>query len=195
VTTSTARVAAFSALAIGIAGDLLLRGPWYLGFVGVVYLILGAAWAVTGAAEGARTRSLVLGLTALAAAGLILRDDPMLYFFDLVAVLSGLALVVWLQLGRGFARFRVRDAFRAWFAAAYASVVKGPSTLVREPQWPRPVSSGDRRARLAAGGAHRRMRDGRAASAQHRRAQSRGPLESAEPGPGRPGTRHRDHTA
>jgi uncharacterized protein DUF4153 len=152
VITSKARIAAASAIGIGIAGDLLLRGAWYLGFVGLVFLMLGVAWAVTSGAPGSVSRALVLGLTALAATGLILRDEPMLYFFNFVAVLTGLALLAWLPLGRSFARFRVRDALRAWSAAVFASIANGPSTLVREPHWPRPVSTGDRRVRSLAVG-------------------------------------------
>ena len=148
-----ARIAVASALAAGAAGDILLRGPgWYLGLVGLVFLVLGAAWAVNAGREGLSSRSLLLALTAFAATGLILRDAATLYFYDLVAILTGGALVVWLPLGRRFARFRVRDALRAWGAAFLASVGGAPATLFRDPKWGRPTAIGERRFRAAAAG-------------------------------------------
>lgn len=148
-----ARIAAASALAAGAAGDVLLRGPgWYLGFVGLVFLVLGAAWAANAGREGLAPRSLILALTAFAATGLILRDAGTLYFYDLVAILTGGALVAWLPLGRSLSRFRIRDAWRAWGVAFLASVAGAPATLFRDPNWDRPTAFGEHRFRAAAVG-------------------------------------------
>ena len=148
-----ARIAAAAALAAGAAGDVLLRGPgWYLGLVGLVFLVLGAAWGVNAGREGHSSRSLLLALTALAATGLILRDAATLYFYDFIAILAGAALVAWLPLGRSLTRFRLRDGLRAWWTAFLAGLGGAFATFFRDPEWARTSAAGERRFRAVAVG-------------------------------------------
>lgn len=144
-----ARLATALAVALGAAGDVLLREEWYLGFVGFILLLLGAAWALTAGRTGLLQRSLLLAGSGLAAVGLILRDAQTLYLYDFLALLTGLALVAWLPLGRGLGRLRFRDPLRAWWASFRAVLGGALATLIVEPRWPRPLAKADRRLRSA----------------------------------------------
>ena len=87
------------ALVLGGLGDLLLRAtPWGINFLIWVTVIVGLAtllarWGRVG--TGGEGKWLVL-VALVFAAGLVLRDSPVVVFLDLLGVLVSLSLAVWL---------------------------------------------------------------------------------------------------
>lgn len=118
-----------AAAAVGIAGDLLLRGGmWRAGvatwMVGVVVTAM-----VLGDADRER-RLLLVGLLA-AALGLALRDAPYLWPVDFLSMLCMGALVVWHASGRRVADLTIVQAARA-AVLAVLTVVGGGSAVLRD---------------------------------------------------------------
>ncbi|HJR51890.1 MAG TPA: DUF4173 domain-containing protein [Gemmatimonadales bacterium] len=106
-------------MALGILADPLLRNePWGLGLL--VWIVGFAAIATTLLRQGRRARSpessIWLAVAVLFAAGLSWRDSEVLLVFDLLAMLTALALLA-LSLNAipvpGLAFARVRDLIRA----------------------------------------------------------------------------------
>ena len=87
------------ALVLGGLGDLLLRAtPWGINFLIWVTVIVGLAtllarWGRVG--TGGEGKWLVL-VALVFAAGLVLRDSPVVVFLDLLGVMVSLSLAVWL---------------------------------------------------------------------------------------------------
>ncbi len=105
------RILAVAALA-GVTGDLLLRGGiWRAGFALWVLGLLAAVLALKG--RCCTEYKLMLAGVALAAAGTVLRDSPMLYALDMLSVLCMGILTIWHGTGRSIAELSIVDTVRA----------------------------------------------------------------------------------
>ena len=120
-----ARRALLAAIALGILADPLLRNePWGLGLL--VWIIAFAAIATLLLRHGSRARSpessIWLAVAVLFAAGLSWRDSEVLLVFDVLAMLTALALLA-LSLNAipvpGLATARVRDLIRAGLGTGF----------------------------------------------------------------------------
>ena len=121
---SAARRVLLCALLLGIAGDALVDfDKLGLGFVLWVLLVIGcAAWSLAvstrdiasdpashSAEVGARDRTLLLGMAAVAVVGIVLRDTELLMGLDFLAALAAAALLAWRARGRSLASLRLVD--------------------------------------------------------------------------------------
>jgi hypothetical protein len=147
-----ARPIALAALAVALAGDLLLRGgESRLGITLLVALVAGTAWLIgprTNPANAPRERTLLLGGMVLAATGLVLRDAEVLYAIDILSVLGMAALAVWRGGGGRVARLQVLDAPRAALLTVLTALLSAPEVLRHA------VRPGDRVAVGGEGAAH-----------------------------------------
>lgn len=117
-----------AALAIGISGDLLLRGSeGRLGFTLWVLLLVGAALALMDRAERER-RLLLLGVGA-AAFGLAWRDAEILQVIDLLSLLCMGALVIWHGSGKRISDLTVVQSARAAALGVLTTLGGAPSAL------------------------------------------------------------------
>ncbi|MDH5234744.1 MAG: DUF4173 domain-containing protein [Gemmatimonadota bacterium] len=135
------RVVCAAALAMGVAGDLLLRDgdPPRLGVaLWLVVVVIAAIVAISaghrasesGAPEAStRERTLLLVALLLAGAALVLRDDPRLFAIDFLSILGIGALLAWDTDGVRLARFRIDDSVRATFAAVRTALTGAPGVL------------------------------------------------------------------
>jgi Domain of unknown function (DUF4173) len=100
------------ALVLGGLGDLLLRAtPWGINLLIWVTAIVGLAillakWGSVG--TGGEGKWLVF-VALVFAAGLVLRDSPVVVFLDLLGVLISLSLAVWLGRGGSLGRAGILD--------------------------------------------------------------------------------------
>jgi hypothetical protein len=123
------------ALGLGGLGDLLLRAtPWGINFLLWVTVVVGLAillarWGRVG--TGGEGKWLVF-VALVFAAGVVLRDSPVVVFLDLIGVLISLSLAVWL--GRSGTLRR---------AGILAYVLGGVYTGVLTSAGPLPVSVAD----------------------------------------------------
>jgi Domain of unknown function (DUF4173) len=117
-----------AALAIGITGDLLLRGSeGRLGFTLWVFLLVGTALALTDRAQ--RERRLLLVGVAAAAFGLVWRDAEILHLIDILSLLCMGALVIWHGSGKRIAELTVVQSVRAAVLAVLTTLGGAPSAL------------------------------------------------------------------
>jgi hypothetical protein len=100
------------ALALGGLGDVLLRAtPWGINFLIWVMAIVGLAvllakWGRVG--TGGEGKWLVF-VSLVFAAGVVLRDSPVVVFLDLLGVLISLSLAVWLGRSGSLRRAGILD--------------------------------------------------------------------------------------
>ena len=117
-----------AALAIGVSGDLLLRGSeGRLGFALWVLGVVGTAFALMDRAE--RERRLLLAGVAAAAVGLVWRDAEILHVIDILSLLCMGALVIWHGSGRRIADLTVVQAVRAAVLAVLTTLGGAPAAL------------------------------------------------------------------
>lgn len=117
-----------AALAIGISGDLLLRGSeGRLGFTLWVLLLVGVALVLTDRAE--RERRLLLVGVGAAAFGLVWRDAEILQVIDILSLLCMGALVIWHGSGKRIGELTVVQAMRAAVLAVLTTLGGAPSAL------------------------------------------------------------------
>ncbi len=117
-----------AALALGVAGDGLLRGGtwrlgfalWIAGFIAVVFVIGG---------RRTHARLLMLAGIALAAFGLVFRDAPMLYVIDLLSVLCMGAITLWYGSGGDLAHLTVIESVRIGIIAAVNTIGGGAAVV------------------------------------------------------------------
>jgi hypothetical protein len=129
MTANTARRALLAAIALGVAGDLLLDATDpRLGFaLWVVLIAAAAAWQITGwpvrrsADAGERTRAWLLLAAAAAVTGLVLRDAEVLNVLDVLVALAAAGLAVWRAQGRLLRTLRLVDGPLAGIIAAYST--------------------------------------------------------------------------
>src|SRR5215208_6354309 len=132
------------ALALGGLGDVLLRAtPWGINFLIWVMAIVGLAvllakWGRVG--TGGEGKWLVF-VSLVFAAGVVLRDSPVVVFLDLLGVLISLSLAVWLGRSGSLRRAGILDY-----------VLGGVYTGVLTSAGPFPVSVADIEWREAARG-------------------------------------------
>lgn len=138
MTPARARTLIALALAVGVAGDVLLRGDGARLGVLLVVVLLVVALVASGAlpapgsagAPEERERWWIAGGAVLAASGLILRDAEDLQVLDNLSVLAMGALWAWHARSRSIARFTLEDAPRAGILAG-TDVVTGASSVLR----------------------------------------------------------------
>ena len=117
-----------AALVLGVSGDLLLRGGmWRLGFALWITVLVIIATILTPHLPTAR-RLLLAGVVA-AAAGLVLRDSPLLYAIDMLSLLCTGALVIWQASGKRIADLTILETIRAALLAAINSIAGAVGTL------------------------------------------------------------------
>lgn len=142
------------AVLLGILADPLLRnGPWGLGLL--VWMVVFATIAVALVRQSGRVLSresyIWLAVAVLLAAGLSWRDAEMLQFFDVLAMLTALALLAMSIDGipvPGLALARVRDLVRAAFGTGLEVATGAVPLLLRDAELHSAVGpSGDGRAR------------------------------------------------
>ena len=118
---ATALRVLIAALALGAAGDGLLRGgTWRLGFALWISLIIAAVFVLGG--QRTTSRALLLGGIALAAFGLVFRDSPMLYAIDLASVLCMGALTLWYGSGGELSKLTIVESARVGVIAAVNTI-------------------------------------------------------------------------
>jgi hypothetical protein len=133
--TTTAWRLPLATLIIGVTGDVLLRGGmWRLGFAIWIVLIVTAALLLWRSMPRER-RLLLVGLVA-AALGLVLRDAPMLYVIDILALLCTGALVIWHGTGMRFSELTVLESVRAGLLAVTNTIGGAAGALRPAPALP-----------------------------------------------------------
>lgn len=117
-----------SALVVGIAGDVLLRGgPFRLGFSG--FILLAAALLAAQLDRGERERRLLLVGLVAAALGLSFRDLDFVYTIDFLSVLCMGALVVWHGTGKRIRELSPIEAVRAALLGPLALAFGAPGAI------------------------------------------------------------------
>jgi hypothetical protein len=117
-----------AALAVGISGDLLLRGSeGRLGFTLWILILVGVA--LTLVDRVARERRLLLLGVGAAAFGLVWRDVDLLHVIALLSVLCTGALVIWHGSGKRIADLTVVQSVRAAVLAVLTTIGGAPSAL------------------------------------------------------------------
>jgi len=102
------------ALVLGGLGDVLLRAtPWGINFlIWVTAVACFAIWLTRWGRVGTGGEGKWLVFVALVfAAGVVLRDSPVVVFLDLLAVLISLSLAVWLGRSGSLRRAGILDTF------------------------------------------------------------------------------------
>jgi hypothetical protein len=119
-----------TAIAVGVAGDTLLRGGmWRTGFA--LWIAMLAGCVILLAPRAPRERLLLIVGIVLAAFGLVYRDAPMLYVIDLLALLCTAVLTLWIGGGRQLTELTLVEAPRAGVIAIANTVGGGFGVLRR----------------------------------------------------------------
>ncbi|MGB7212857.1 MAG: DUF4173 domain-containing protein [Gemmatimonadales bacterium] len=143
-----------AACLLGLLGDLLLRsGPWSLNLVlWVIAAVTVPAVITRGEAQSAVRHPrywLVAGGCALAALGTAVRASSDVWAFNMVALLTGLAVLLYQTSGGVVDRMRPEEIVAACWRAAVSTAFGAAGLLLGDVEW-RGASSTGRR--VAAGG-------------------------------------------
>jgi hypothetical protein len=122
------------ALVLGSLGDILLRAtPWGINFLIWVTVLVGlTVFLAKWRRVGTRGEGKWLVFVALVfAAGVVLRDSPVVVFLDLVGVLISLSLAVWLGRSGSLRRAGILDyALGGVYTGALTSAGPIPVSVV-----------------------------------------------------------------
>lgn len=135
-----------AALAIGISGDILLRGGEFrLGFALWIVMVCGSVIAV-GGRLGTERMFLLAGI-ALAACGLVWNDSPMLGTIDVLSLLCIGAMTIWHGTGRRISELSVIEPARAAILALLNTIGGAADVMQRRRSGDHDTSASPDRAR------------------------------------------------